>query len=92
MWFGKAVEDFNGAILKGGSSSPQLVANTSNGFVSEYPLPCFRVQIEPDIPLPSDIRGIRVLRRPSGLLVGQAPCYGDGKSCLNLRGPTIRNS
>ncbi|KAI0815206.1 hypothetical protein BC629DRAFT_850954 [Irpex lacteus] len=36
MWFGKAVEDFNGAILKGGSSSPQLVANTSNGFVMIY--------------------------------------------------------
>lgn len=36
MWFGKAVEDFNKAILKGGSSAPQLVANTSNGFVSEY--------------------------------------------------------
>lgn len=42
--------------------------------------------------LPSDIRGIRVLRRPPGLLAGQAPCYGDGKSCLDLRGLTIRNS
>ena len=36
MWFGKAVEDFNGAILKGGTDAPQLVANTSNGFVSKY--------------------------------------------------------
>jgi len=36
MWFGKAVEDFNTAILNGGSSSPQLVANTSNGFVMVY--------------------------------------------------------
>ncbi|KAK7694600.1 hypothetical protein QCA50_001786 [Cerrena zonata] len=36
MWFGKAVEDFNKAILKGGSSAPQLVANTSNGFVMIY--------------------------------------------------------
>ena len=36
MWFGKAVEDFNAAILKGGSGSPQLVANTANGFVSTY--------------------------------------------------------
>ncbi|KAI0348000.1 hypothetical protein BDW22DRAFT_1350129 [Trametopsis cervina] len=36
MWFGKAVEDFNNLILKGGSNSPQLVANTSNGFVMIY--------------------------------------------------------
>ena len=36
MWFGKAVEDFNDAILKGGDGSPALVAATSNGFVSEY--------------------------------------------------------
>ncbi|PSR72386.1 hypothetical protein PHLCEN_2v11729 [Hermanssonia centrifuga] len=34
MWFGKAVEDFNAAILEGGQGSPQLVAATSNGFVS----------------------------------------------------------
>lgn len=36
MWFGKAVEDFNDAILKGGQDAPALVAATSNGFVSEY--------------------------------------------------------
>jgi len=36
MWFGKAVDDFNATILKGGSSSPQLVANTGNGFVMVY--------------------------------------------------------
>ncbi|CAL1695938.1 unnamed protein product [Somion occarium] len=36
MWFGKAVEDFNNTILKGGESSPQLVAATSNGFVMVY--------------------------------------------------------
>ncbi|KAI0704859.1 hypothetical protein BC835DRAFT_1410191 [Cytidiella melzeri] len=36
MWFGKAVEDFNAAILKGGADSPQLVANTANGFVMIY--------------------------------------------------------
>lgn len=36
MWFGKAVEDFNKSILKGGSGAPQLVANTSNGFVMIY--------------------------------------------------------
>jgi hypothetical protein len=35
MWFGKAVEDFNDAVLKGGSDSPALVAQTGNGFVSE---------------------------------------------------------
>lgn len=40
MWFGKAVEDFNDAILTGGKDSPALVAATSNGFVSEYV--CFR--------------------------------------------------
>ena len=38
MWFGKAVEDFNAAISEGGKNSPQLVAATSNGFVSEYSL------------------------------------------------------
>ncbi|KAI0043193.1 hypothetical protein FA95DRAFT_430146 [Auriscalpium vulgare] len=32
MWFGKAVEDFNLAITKGGASAPQLIASTSNGF------------------------------------------------------------
>ena len=36
MWFGKAVEDFNDAVLQGGSSSPALVAQTGNGFVSSY--------------------------------------------------------
>lgn len=35
MWFGKAVEDFNDAILQGGQSAPALVAATSNGFASE---------------------------------------------------------
>ena len=35
MWFGKAVEDFNRAIFKEGSDAPQLIAYTSNGFVSE---------------------------------------------------------
>jgi len=33
MWFGKAVEDFNKAISDEGSSGPQLIANTSNGFI-----------------------------------------------------------
>lgn len=36
MWFGKAVEDFNRDISKGGSDAPQLIAATSNGFVSTY--------------------------------------------------------
>lgn len=35
MWFGKAVEDFNTTIIEGGSNSPQLLAETSNGFASE---------------------------------------------------------
>ena len=35
MWFGKAVEDFNDAILQGGQDAPALVAATSNGFVSK---------------------------------------------------------
>ena len=39
MWFGKAVEDLNAAILEGGKNSPQLVAATSNGFVSTCYLP-----------------------------------------------------
>ncbi|KAI0778154.1 hypothetical protein BD413DRAFT_507153 [Trametes elegans] len=33
MWFGKAVEDFNRDISKEGSSAPQLIAATSNGFI-----------------------------------------------------------
>ncbi|KAF8481213.1 hypothetical protein DFH94DRAFT_738725 [Russula ochroleuca] len=32
MWFGKAVEDFNGAILGGGDNAPHLIAAISNGF------------------------------------------------------------
>jgi len=32
MWFGKAVEDFNNAIVKGGTDAPQLIAQISNGF------------------------------------------------------------
>ncbi|KAI0274675.1 hypothetical protein BC834DRAFT_4872 [Gloeopeniophorella convolvens] len=32
MWFGKAVEDFNDAISKGGDGAPHLFAQTSNGF------------------------------------------------------------
>jgi hypothetical protein len=31
-WFGKAVEDFNGAILGGGDNAPHLIAAISNGF------------------------------------------------------------
>ena len=47
MWFGKAVEDFNKSILKGGSGAPQLVANTSNGFVST----CYPTTSHLDTPL-----------------------------------------
>jgi len=32
MWFGKAVEDFNQAIVEGGNNAPQLIAQLSNGF------------------------------------------------------------
>jgi len=32
MWFGKAVEDFNKAIIEGGNNAPQLIAQISNGF------------------------------------------------------------
>lgn len=35
MWFGKAVEDFNTSISEGGNGGSQLVAATSNGFISE---------------------------------------------------------
>jgi hypothetical protein len=34
MWFGKAVEDFNQAIVDGGNNAPQLIAQLSNGFTS----------------------------------------------------------
>jgi hypothetical protein len=34
MWFGKAVEDFNQAIIEGGNNAPQLIAQLSNGFTS----------------------------------------------------------
>ncbi|KAI0365218.1 hypothetical protein BV20DRAFT_1004382 [Pilatotrama ljubarskyi] len=33
MWFGGAVEDFNGNISKDGADAPQLIAATSNGFL-----------------------------------------------------------
>ncbi|OJT12945.1 hypothetical protein TRAPUB_10510 [Trametes pubescens] len=36
MWFGKAVEDFNRDISKEGADAPQLIAATSNGFISTY--------------------------------------------------------
>ena len=36
MWFGKAVEDFNRDISEEGSNAPQLIAATSNGFISQY--------------------------------------------------------
>ena len=36
MWFGKAVEDFNGDVSRAGSGAPQLMAATSNGFISEF--------------------------------------------------------
>jgi hypothetical protein len=36
MWFGKAVEDFNKAILQGGNNAPQLIAEISNGFTSMF--------------------------------------------------------
>lgn len=36
MWFGKAVEDFNNSIIRGGQNGPQLMAATSNGFVMIY--------------------------------------------------------
>ncbi|KAI9455857.1 hypothetical protein F5148DRAFT_1225366 [Russula earlei] len=32
MWFGKAVEDFNTAIVDGGDNAPPLIAQISNGF------------------------------------------------------------
>ncbi|KAI0304854.1 hypothetical protein BC826DRAFT_978601 [Russula brevipes] len=32
MWFGKAVDDFNEAIVKAGNSAPHLIAQLSNGF------------------------------------------------------------
>ena len=35
MWFGKAVDDFNAAIVQEGKNAPQLIASVSNGFVSE---------------------------------------------------------
>jgi len=39
MWFGKAVEDFNNAIAKGGTNAPQLIAQLSNGFTSAFFFP-----------------------------------------------------
>ncbi|KAI0004301.1 hypothetical protein BJV74DRAFT_875995 [Russula compacta] len=32
MWFGKAVEDFNGVIIADGNNAPHLIAQISNGF------------------------------------------------------------
>jgi uncharacterized protein YybS (DUF2232 family) len=36
MWFGKAVEDFNKAIVEAGNSAPHLIAQLSNGFTSTF--------------------------------------------------------
>jgi hypothetical protein len=36
MWFGKAVEDFNQAIVEAGNSAPHLIAQLSNGFTSTF--------------------------------------------------------
>jgi hypothetical protein len=36
MWFGKAVEDFNTAIVEGGNNAPHLIAQISNGFTSTF--------------------------------------------------------
>lgn len=36
MWFAKAIDDFNNAIIAQGSSGPKLIASAGNGFVSAY--------------------------------------------------------
>lgn len=56
MWFGKAVEDFNDAILKGGQSAPALVAATSNGFIMVYVAYAFYA-----VPLVSSLAKLHVL-------------------------------
>ncbi|KAF7970615.1 hypothetical protein HWV62_23647 [Athelia sp. TMB] len=33
MWFAKAIDDFNNAIIAQGSSGPKLIASAGNGFV-----------------------------------------------------------
>ena len=43
MWFTKAVDDFNDDIKKNGSNAPQLIASTSNGFISTSSLGIFIV-------------------------------------------------
>ncbi|GJE86066.1 hypothetical protein PsYK624_021460 [Phanerochaete sordida] len=56
MWFGKAVEDFNDAILKGGQGSPALVAATSNGFIMIYVAYAFYA-----VPLVSSLAKLHVM-------------------------------
>ncbi|EKM61002.1 uncharacterized protein PHACADRAFT_247290 [Phanerochaete carnosa HHB-10118-sp] len=56
MWFGKAVEDFNDAILQGGQSAPALVAATSNGFVMVYVAYAFYA-----VPLVSSLSKLHVM-------------------------------
>ena len=74
MWFGKAVEDFNDAIIKGGQSAPALIAAASNGFVSEYFLRSSdKLFTELSICI-SGIRCICVLRCPTCLFVGEVAC------------------
>ena len=85
MWFGKAVEDFNATILKGGDSSPALVAATSNGFVSAY---SFKVKVSFRIltkVLYSDLRGIRLLCSASGVFASETPCYCNESSINKCR-------
>ena len=75
MWFGKAVEDFNNAIVKGGTNAPQLIAQISNGFTSASFFP--PGSILPSFSHPfSGMGGLCVLCRPCHLCFGPPSRYG----------------
>lgn len=82
MWFGKAVEDFNAAILEGGNGSPQLVAATANGFVSTYTYfrRCMHKLTKHHY---SDLRRLCLLRCSISVLTGETPCDGNGQGSLS---------
>ena len=75
MWFGKAVEDFNNAIVQGGANEPQLIAQLSNGFTSAFFFPPGSVLPSFSHPC-SGMGGLCVLRCPSHLCLGPITRYG----------------
>ena len=90
MWFGKAVEDFNNAITKGGTDAPQLIAQLSNGFTSTFFFP--PASILPTFSHCSGMGGLCVLCSPCHLCFGPTTRCGRWQviqKCLVIKCRTI---